>query len=127
MKWFFKLTVTVFFLFTSIGFQARANKLIEVAPPNTGKLFENSQISISNPYPYPANESVSFNYQIFQPNLDARITLYDVLGNELTTYRLQQEYNKVVIQTSSLKAGVYFYTLLIDGKNVITKKLVVNH
>jgi len=127
MKWFFRLTFILFLLTGLSTFQACANKLVEVVPPNTGKLFENHQISISNPYPYPANEFVSFNYQILQSNLDAKISLYDVLGNEIATYRLQTEYNKVMIQTSSLRAGVYFYTLVLDGKNIITKKLVVNH
>jgi hypothetical protein len=127
MKLFFKLTFIAFLLIGVSTFQACANTIVEVVPPNTGKLFENHQISISNPYPYPANEVVSFNYQLLQNNIDAKIELYDVLGNEVGSYRLQSEYNKVVIQTSSLKTGVYFFTLIIDGKNMITKKLVVNH
>ncbi|MCU0437005.1 MAG: T9SS type A sorting domain-containing protein [Raineya sp.] len=127
MKLFFKLTFITFLLIGVSTFQACANSIIEVVPPNTGKLFENHQISVSNPYPYPANEFVSFSYQILQNNVDAKIALYDVLGNEVASYRLQSEYNKVVIQTSSLRTGVYFYTLTIDGKNMITKKLVVNH
>jgi len=105
---------------------ACASRNLETLPPNTGKLFENHQISISNPYPYPANESVSFNYQLYQ-NIDARIVMYDVLGNEIANYRLQSEYNKLVIQTSSLRTGVYLYSLVLDGKNVATRKLVVNH
>ena len=95
-------------------------------PPSTGKLFENHQITISNPYPYPANETVSFNYQLHQ-NIDARIVVYDVLGNEIANYHLQSEYNKLVIQTSSLRTGVYLYSLVLDGKNVATRKLVINH
>jgi hypothetical protein len=105
---------------------AYASRNIEVLPPVTGKLFENHQISISNPYPYPANESVSFNYQLHQ-NVEARIVMYDVLGNEIANYRLQADYNKLVIQTSSLRTGVYLYSLVLDGKNVVTRKLVVNH
>lgn len=127
MKFIFKLTFVLFLLTGVSSLQACANNIVEIAPPNTGKLFENHQITVSNPYPYPANEYVSFNYQVLQSNVDAKIALYDVLGNEVASYRLQSEYNKVVIQTSSLRAGVYFFTLIIDGKNMITKKLVVNH
>lgn len=53
--------------------------------------------------------------------------MYDVLGNEIANYRLQPDYNKLVIQTSSLRTGVYLYSLVLDGKNVVTRKLVVNH
>jgi len=99
----------------------------EISPPSTGKLFENQQISISNPFPYPANENVTFTYQIFEANLDAKITLYDVVGNEVDNYRLPSSYSKVVIPTSSLRPGVYFYSLVLNNKVVITKKIVVSH
>ncbi|GAB4133107.1 MAG: hypothetical protein OHK0045_14330 [Raineya sp.] len=125
MKLFFNLSF-VFLILLWGSTSACANKVVEILPPNTGKFFENHQISISNPYPYPANEVVSFNYQL-QPNVDARIIMYDILGNEIAAYRLQAEYNKLVIQTSSLRTGVYLYSLVLEGKNVATKKLVVNH
>ena len=125
MKLFFNLSFAFLILLWG-STSACASKVVEVLPPNTGKLFENHQISISNPYPYPANDVVSFNYQL-QHNVDARIVMYDVLGNEIANYRLQSEYNKLVIQTSSLRTGVYLYSLILDGKNVATKKLVVNH
>lgn len=125
MKLFFNLSFSLLILLWA-STSACASRSVEVLPPITGKLFENQQISISNPYPYPANETVSFNYQLHQ-NVDARIVMYDVLGNEVANYRLQSEYNKLVIQTSSLRTGVYLYSLVLDGKNVATRKLVVNH
>lgn len=125
MKVFFNLSIALCLLLWS-SLSACATQTIEVLPPNTGKLFENHQISISNPYPYPANDVVTFAYQMHQ-NVEARIVMYDVLGNEIANYRLQSEYNKLVIQTSALRTGVYLYSLILDGKNVATKKLVVNH
>ncbi len=125
MKVFFNLSLALLLFFWGTT-SACASKTIEVLPPNTGKLFENHQISISNPFPYPANEMVTFSYQMHQ-NVEARIVMYDVLGNEIANYRLQSEYNKLVIQTSTLRTGVYLYSLILDGKNVATKKLVVNH
>lgn len=122
----FTVFLLVFTLFFGEATNTFVEKAIGVVPPHTGKLFENHQISISNPYPYPANEVVTFSYQLYQP-VNARIVMYDVLGNEIANYRLHPEYNKLVIQTSSLRTGVYLYSLVLDGKNVATKKLVVNH
>ncbi|PKQ70307.1 T9SS type A sorting domain-containing protein [Raineya orbicola] len=105
---------------------ACASKVVEITPPQTGKLFENHQISVSLPYPYPANESVTFQYQLFQ-NVEARIVLYDVLGNEVASYRLSAENNRLSISTAELKTGMYLYSLVLEGKNVATKKLLVSH
>lgn len=97
------------------------------ALPITEKFFENHQISISNPYPYPANDAITFSYQIHQSSVEAKIIVYDVLGNTLGNYRLSNEYTKLIIQTSSLQNGIYFCTLFLDGKSIVTKKILVNH
>ncbi len=99
---------------------------VGLRPPQTGKFFENTQISISLPYPYPANESTTFQYQLLQ-NVEARIVLYDVLGNEVASYPLSAENNRLTIITSGLKTGMYLYSLVLEGKNVATKKLLVSH
>lgn len=125
MKLFFNFFLSLLMLLWA-STSACASRSVEILPPHTGKLFENHQITISNPYPYPANEMVSFNYHLHQ-NVDARIVMYDVLGNEIANYRLHPEYNKLVIQTSSLRTGVYLYSLLLDGRNMATRKLVINH
>lgn len=122
-----KYAVTVLLLLTiSKIIQAEIPAHI-VLPPHIGKLFENHQISISLPYPYPANENATFHYQLFQDNVDAKLVFYDVLGNEVATYRLTAGNTYVVIPTANFKTGMYLYSLVLDGKNVVTKKLLVNH
>ncbi|WP_448529088.1 T9SS type A sorting domain-containing protein [Raineya sp.] len=116
--------VVLFFILNVLV--ACASKVVEITPPQTGKFYENHQISISLPYPYPANENVTFQYQLFQ-NIEARVVLYDVLGNEVASYRLSAENNRLTISTSELKTGMYLYSLVLDGKNVATKKLLVSH
>lgn len=101
--------------------------ITEILPTYSGKLFENQQISVNNPYPYPANDYLTFTYQIIDTRLDAKIVLYDVVGNQIAGYRLQNEYTKLIIPTSSLRSGVYFYSLVLNDKVTITKKIVVNH
>ncbi len=93
--------------------------------PITDKLFENEKISISTAYPNPAVENVSFDYKLSTLAGSAKITLSDVFGNKIGAYELSHEQTRLRISVQDLPESIYFYTLHIDGKVVITKKLVV--
>ncbi len=93
--------------------------------PITDKLFENEKISISTAYPNPAVENVSFNYKLSSLAGNAKITLSDVFGNKIGAYELSHEQTRLRISVQDLPESIYFYTLHVDGKVVITKKLVV--
>ncbi len=93
--------------------------------PITDKLFENEKISISTAYPNPAVENVSFDYKLTAFAGNARITLSDVFGNKIGSYELSHEQTRLRISVHDLPESIYFYTLHVDGKVVITKKLVV--
>lgn len=93
--------------------------------PITDKLFENEKISISTAYPNPAVENVSFDYKLSALAGSARITLSDVFGNKIGSYELSHEQIRLRISVQDLPESIYFYTLHVDGKVVITKKLVV--
>ncbi len=93
--------------------------------PVTDKLFENDKISISTAFPNPAIETVSFDYKLTALAGNARITLSDVFGNKVGSYELTHEQTRLRISVQDLPESIYFYTLHIDGKVVITKKLIV--
>ena len=93
--------------------------------PITDKLFENEKISISTAYPNPAVENVSFDYKLSALAGSAKITLSDVFGNKIGSYDLTHEQTRLRISVHDLPESIYFYTLHVDGKVVITKKLVV--
>lgn len=101
------------------------NTFLDDENPVTDKLFENDKISISTAYPNPAVESVSFDYKLSSLAGSARITLSDVFGNKIGTYELAHEQTRLRISVQDLPESIYFYTLHIDGKIIITKKLVV--
>ena len=93
--------------------------------PITDKLFENEKISISTAYPNPAVENIGFDYKLSHLAGSAKITLSDVFGNKIGAYELAHEQTHLRIPVHELPESVYFYTLHIDGKVVITKKLIV--
>ncbi|RKZ00274.1 MAG: hypothetical protein DRQ13_00765 [Ignavibacteriae bacterium] len=77
-------------------------------------------------YPNPFNPNTIIEYWIQNPGL-VTLTIYDVLGNEMTTLVNSEKpsgNHKIGFNTVSLPSGVYFYQLR-AGSFVETKKMVV--
>ena len=83
-------------------------------------------IDFSNAYPNPASNAVNFNYNLLGTN-SAEFVITDLLGSEHYRANLENENNKLMIDVSSFNAGVYFYSLRVDGKTQFTRKLIVRH
>lgn len=90
-------------------------------------LFSNEKISISSVYPNPASAYASIDYQLFRDTDNAKIILCNVLGNVVGEYTLIRDAKRLHISTLELNSGVYFYTLSVDGKSLITRKLIIKH
>jgi hypothetical protein len=90
-------------------------------------LFSNEKISISSVYPNPASAYASIDYQLFKDTDNAKIILCNVLGNVVGEYSLIRDAKRLHISTLELNSGVYFYTLSVDGKSLITRKLIIKH
>ena len=58
--------------------------------------------------------------------MDAAIYIYDMQGQQIKKKQINgQEYVYLTIQGSELAAGMYMYTLIIDGKEIDTKKMIL--
>ncbi len=83
--------------------------------------------SFSNAYPNPANTFVSFTFDFQGTNTQSSLMIYDLLGSPVKTYNLTAKAGELKIDTSELKDGIYFYSLVMDHKTVETHKLFVKH
>jgi hypothetical protein len=90
-------------------------------------IFSNGKISISSIYPNPASSYASIDYNLSNQKDQAKITLCNVLGNVVGEYPLVKDAKRLYISTQELSSGVYFYTLSVEGKSLITKKLIIKH
>jgi hypothetical protein len=90
-------------------------------------LFSNEKISISSVYPNPASAYASIDYQLLKDTDNAKIILCNVLGNVVGEYTLIRDAKTLHISTLELNSGVYFYTLSVNGKSLITRKLIIKH
>jgi len=85
-----------------------------------------SKATVSSAYPNPADGLTSISYYL--PSVkDARLVFYNMLGSAVKEIKLTEKQSTLIITTSDLKSGVYFYSLIADGKSVSSKKLVVSH
>ena len=79
------------------------------------------------PNPFTTNTIITYSITV---RCHVSLTVYDILGNEIVSlvnrYQDPDVYS-VEFNSSGLSAGVYLYTLKIDGKPVHTRKMIINH
>lgn len=80
---------------------------------------------VSESYPNPATEVANINYALQQSWQNAEVELYSMLGSKVKTIKLKEDQGTLKLDVSTLPAGMYFYTLSVDGKAVNTKKMLI--
>ncbi len=85
-----------------------------------------NSVSLSNPSPNPANNLTSISYDLKSVK-NGSFVLYNILGSKLNEFKLTERQETLIIPTSQLNSGIYFYSIVADGKLVSTRKLIVAH
>ncbi|MEI6815753.1 MAG: T9SS type A sorting domain-containing protein [Bacteroidota bacterium] len=83
--------------------------------------------SLLSSYPEPSNESTLIQYSLTKDVRAAKLKVMDMIGSTVAEYSIDTRQNKFLLPTGSLKSGIYFYSLEVDGKSAATKKLLVSH
>jgi hypothetical protein len=91
------------------------------------KMYSSNKITISAIYPNPASTKAAIKYELSDEAVKAKVVLCNVLGNIVGEYALSKETKQLDITTQDFASGVYFYTLNVDNKNVITRRLIIKH
>lgn len=90
-------------------------------------LFSNAKLHVSNIYPNPANAFANVDYDIKDASAKVELTFYDAIGRKLSTQELVSFDKSLRIDTRNWDSGFYMYQLVLDGKKVATKRLLVRH
>jgi len=89
-----------------------------------GKLTEDVQLIQNSPNPF--NEQTDIMFTIAQETKEATLYIYDLQGTQVKNYTINQRGNgSITIQGSELKAGMYIYSLIADGKIIGTEKMIL--
>ncbi len=89
------------------------------------KPFETSATLAQNiPNPFTDNTRIDINLPVTVKN--AHLYVYNMQGAQVKAYNIQERGStSVTIEGYTLQAGMYLYTLIADGKEVDTKKMIL--
>jgi hypothetical protein len=88
-------------------------------------IYSSNIIILHDVYPNPVKDNAVIDYTLLNEHVKAKISLHNILGNVMEEYPLPYSENKVKIHAESMNAGIYFYTLYIDGEGLITRKIII--
>lgn len=76
--------------------------------------------------PNPFNEITRIKYEISADASNAILRIYDLRGTLMTEFNnLERGKGSIEVNGNTLEAGVYLYTLIVDGLEVETKRMVL--
>jgi hypothetical protein len=78
-------------------------------------------------YPNPASQYAHFDYNLPATSGNSHLIIRNMLGVEMENISIENRSGKKAIDVNSYPSGIYFYTLVVDGKVIQSKKLIVKH
>ncbi|MBX2897122.1 MAG: T9SS type A sorting domain-containing protein [Cyclobacteriaceae bacterium] len=88
-------------------------------------LFHSKDITIQDVYPNPVQDYAFIEYRLHNENAKAKLIIHNILGKPMDEFELPTSETRVKLQTEEYTAGIYFYTLYLDGNGIITRKLII--
>lgn len=76
--------------------------------------------------PNPFNQNTTIAYFVSGASISATLYIFNMSGVPIRTIPIQDKgYGSITIKGSELNAGMYLYTLIVDGKEVDTKRMIL--
>ncbi len=108
-------------------------KAIEALEVKVNQLTSGEKIEVTNikatlyqNKPNPFNVATQISYQIANDASQANLYINDLQGNQIKHITIDKKgKGEVTIQANELKAGMYIYTLIVDGEEVDTKRMIL--
>jgi hypothetical protein len=109
----------------NLSVSSLTNNLLSSEKSDDNWLYVSDQVVVSNIYPNPASDNVSFNYIFYDAQTSVKVVVRNVLGSMVGEYMLSAQERQLTIPVERFIPGVYFYTLWVNNKSVVTKKLII--
>ena len=85
----------------------------------------NNTILLSNPFPNPSKEVTRINYILPDGTNSAEIVLYNLNGQKVKLFQVDNTFSSLELNNSDLPAGTYLYSLIIPNNISSVKKMVI--
>ena len=104
------------------------NLIVTAATPTATLNAKEAGVSVSV-FPNPSRGQITVKLDQKLGSADYKLRLSNIIGQEIRSVALKPEAftSGAVLDLSDLRAGMYFYTLLVDGKVITTKRLVLQN
>ena len=86
---------------------------------------ETAQKNFNNPYPNPTSSQTHIPYTLPDGETTGEIIFYDMTGAEVKRYKVDSTFSDLILSTSDLSAGSYYYQLQTAHSKSEGRKLVV--
>jgi trimeric autotransporter adhesin len=84
-----------------------------------------NKATLSQNYPNPFNGSTLVQFNVPVQSASAKIVITDIKGQQLQAISVGKDMQQVTINSGTLPAGNYYYSLWVDGQKVETRKMVI--
>jgi hypothetical protein len=99
-------------------------KLSEVKPlPSTMELSSGNKLHQN--FPNPTSKGTLIKYELTDEVVNSSIMIYDLQGKQLKRIPLNKNADSIEIQANELPPGIYLYSLVANGKEIDTKRMVI--
>lgn len=82
--------------------------------------------NVSDAYPNPAVMQTTIDYALSTTPKNAKIVVYDMLGKTVKEVVIENKAGKAALNIEDLTPGLYFYTIMADGKACKAEKLMIH-
>jgi len=91
---------------------------------NTTQVISPAKLYQNNPNPF--NENTEIKFYVPENSSSAMICIYDLTGSQIMKFDLHERgYSSLTVRGRELKAGMYIYSLIVDGKEIDTKRMIL--
>ena len=86
----------------------------------------NSSASLEQNTPNPFTQKTEIRFFIPETSSSSMLCIYNMSGMQIKNFSISEKGNGMItINGSDLQAGMYLYTLIVDGKEVDTKRMIL--
>ena len=75
--------------------------------------------------PNPFNTTTTIRYQLPLSVNQAFLNVYDMNGKQIKSFKVNTGQGQIRFEPQALAAGMYIYTLIADGKEIATKRMIL--
>lgn len=92
--------------------------IVKEQAPNVNRLYQNN--------PNPFKEQTLIRFTLADDATDAAVCIFDMTGKQLRRFPVTPGMDGITINGGDLGAGMFLYSLIVDGQEIETKRMILS-